>query len=559
MALTFEQFTQWVSDPISAVTILQRYHAFPGISGGLYRVSELPIYQPFVAIARILNKSFNQGILLYDQRATDWARSYHGHMKNWSSLFGFKPEDLADMFPGINQASNYTFPMGYMAKFLGNFDLTAHNLVVAGGFLSSLLTGPQPPKDMDLFIVLDAALSDQETIRQMEASIAALITHLSRTDGTFKLLKVYRSAKVVTLVTEALVFQIILRCYSSIEEILFGFDLGPAQLAYDGNHFLATPMGYYALFTGLFLIDPEKHYQPAFNSRVIKYLSRGFIGVLPCAIIPDGTLYYQDGDNTDKIISSLVDKSGYPIYLNMQTDPSSSMVGNYASFKLGPFQIRARLHKADGARAMIFSLSSCYLADGDSVYSGYNPDDLDFRNERSISRHNRKHLLEISHLSSATINPNMTVVSLVEELLITDSEGKVVLSPLDGDFDREFALDRSERTLSLFVGKEAAATLWQSGSLFVEGSIAKAIADYQRQLEPWLQLDRSITLQTINDGANLFRTLDGKPGGMPEAEWYTIENYDHRAAEALRKASLPCLKQADEDETIPWSIPEKQD
>ena len=69
--------------------------------------------------------------------------------------------------------------------------------------------------------------------------------------------------------------QIVLRLYKNISEILTGFDVDCACVAYDGSQVWATPRAITALVTQTNTIDLSRR-SPSYESRLAKYRHRGF-------------------------------------------------------------------------------------------------------------------------------------------------------------------------------------------------------------------------------------------------------------------------------------------
>lgn len=69
--------------------------------------------------------------------------------------------------------------------------------------------------------------------------------------------------------------QIVLRLYKNISEILAGFDVDCACVAYDGSQVWATPRAVTALFTQVNTIDLTRR-SPSYENRLAKYRHRGF-------------------------------------------------------------------------------------------------------------------------------------------------------------------------------------------------------------------------------------------------------------------------------------------
>jgi len=74
--------------------------------------------------------------------------------------------------------------------------------------------------------------------------------------------------------------QIILRKYSTIAEIIYGFDIGASQICYDGKQVYYTVLSQFAMETGLNIVDSSR-LSPTYEHRLLKYHDRGFGFVYP--------------------------------------------------------------------------------------------------------------------------------------------------------------------------------------------------------------------------------------------------------------------------------------
>lgn len=74
--------------------------------------------------------------------------------------------------------------------------------------------------------------------------------------------------------------QIILRIYSSISEILHGFDLGSSAVGYDGTHIYFTSLSQYAYANAVNIVDTTRR-SMTYEGRLCKYIARGFRILLP--------------------------------------------------------------------------------------------------------------------------------------------------------------------------------------------------------------------------------------------------------------------------------------
>lgn len=74
--------------------------------------------------------------------------------------------------------------------------------------------------------------------------------------------------------------QIILRLYKSIQEILYGFDLGSSMIGYDGNNLYFSALGKFAYEYSANIVDPSRR-STTYEQRLYKYYRRGFHIILP--------------------------------------------------------------------------------------------------------------------------------------------------------------------------------------------------------------------------------------------------------------------------------------
>lgn len=135
--------------------------------------------------------------------------------------------------------------------------------VIAGGFFTSK---PEWDQDIDIFIydnheeVLNKIMTNLETLSYIQKN---------------------RGPHLIEYVTKNIVIQIILTKYTSIANILYDFDLGPSQVAFDGEQFYFTTMSKLAFDTGFMIID-HNHTQSNAPYRVTKYnLEKRFKPIFP--------------------------------------------------------------------------------------------------------------------------------------------------------------------------------------------------------------------------------------------------------------------------------------
>ncbi|KAF7715271.1 Uncharacterized protein PECH_002108 [Penicillium ucsense] len=166
-------------------------------------------------------------------------------------------------------------------------DMDWSNVVVAGSaVVTSLLPVPEkyrnskrglrqyyheefaPASDVDLFLY---GLNEEqaiEKIKQIEDKIRNTIlyeTTTIRTKNAITIASQYPTRHV----------QIVLRVYSSVSEILTGFDVDCSCVAYDGQQVFASPRAIVAFITQTNQIDLTRR-SPSYESRLSKYSHRGF-------------------------------------------------------------------------------------------------------------------------------------------------------------------------------------------------------------------------------------------------------------------------------------------
>lgn len=74
--------------------------------------------------------------------------------------------------------------------------------------------------------------------------------------------------------------QIIFRSYTSISEVLHGFDLGSSAVGFDGNEIYFTSLGKFAYEYGCNIVDTTRR-STTYEKRLNKYYERGFSIIMP--------------------------------------------------------------------------------------------------------------------------------------------------------------------------------------------------------------------------------------------------------------------------------------
>ena len=166
-------------------------------------------------------------------------------------------------------------------------DLDWNNIVAAGSSVTTaLLPVPKkwagskrsmreyyhehlaPASDVDLFLY---GLNEEQAlqkIKQIERNIKDSILHETTT---------IRTKNAITIASQYPTrhVQIVLRLYDSISQIITGFDVDCACVAYDGSQVYAAPRALAAFVTQCNTIDLTRR-SPSYENRLSKYSRRGF-------------------------------------------------------------------------------------------------------------------------------------------------------------------------------------------------------------------------------------------------------------------------------------------
>lgn len=125
-----------------------------------------------------------------------------------------------------------------------------------------------PASDVDLFLYGMTEEQAIEKVKHIERSIRDSIlteTTTIRTKNAITIVSQYPTRHI----------QIVLRLYSSISEILLGFDVDCSCVAYDGEQVYASPRALAAYMTQTNTIDLTRR-SPSYENRLSKYSHRGF-------------------------------------------------------------------------------------------------------------------------------------------------------------------------------------------------------------------------------------------------------------------------------------------
>jgi hypothetical protein len=264
---------------------------------------------------------------------------------------------------------------------LEGFPLKRYGLFLAGGCAAALLTEPSPGRryydDVDFFLVGHAA--DEGRVE----AILALGAHLAaRWGGAPTLRRGYHALSFSWPGRPP--FQVVLRGYAHLAEVLHGFDLPSCSVGFDGSRLLLTELGALAAERGVNLLCLDG-WRPSYSRRLVKYAERGFGLVLPRLSLERAALLPLLRGGRVEARGATLYFDGRPFPAEEGAGPPSSYEGGEASppagisyrnasclvgagaprlaglVALGPFEGAASLHRlaefSDGLRAFERELS----------------------------------------------------------------------------------------------------------------------------------------------------------------------------------------------------------
>ncbi|KAK1754894.1 Ankycorbin [Echria macrotheca] len=125
-----------------------------------------------------------------------------------------------------------------------------------------------PASDVDLFLY---GLTEEEAIEKIK-DIETRVRDVLLTETT-----TVRTKHAITICSQYPTrhIQIVLRIYSSVSEILTGFDIDCSGAAYDGNQVYVTPRALQSYMTQINHVDLTRR-SPSYENRLSKYSHRGF-------------------------------------------------------------------------------------------------------------------------------------------------------------------------------------------------------------------------------------------------------------------------------------------
>jgi hypothetical protein len=151
------------------------------------------------------------------------------------------------------------------------------NIIVAGGAIRNvLLQETELSNDIDIFLygitnVIDANNKVDEIIKH--------ILEITKITNDYTAISV--TNHVINIgISDNIKIQIIMRLYSSVSEVLHGFDLGSSAVGFDGKHTYFTTLSKFSYENMVNIIDTTRR-STSYEYRLIKYFNYGFDIVIP--------------------------------------------------------------------------------------------------------------------------------------------------------------------------------------------------------------------------------------------------------------------------------------
>lgn len=169
------------------------------------------------------------------------------------------------------------------------------NLLIAGGCVSNIVRNKNHGGDIDFFIY---GLTEEEAVQKVQQWIADIAAANKEYEETkkienkenkdkSKIKKLFNEYRIIrnnnTIVVDLddeLKLQLVFRLYTSISEILHGFDLGSSAIGFDGKTVYATTLGKFCHEHSCNIVDTTRR-STTYEHRLKKYFDRGFNIVLP--------------------------------------------------------------------------------------------------------------------------------------------------------------------------------------------------------------------------------------------------------------------------------------
>ncbi len=148
-------------------------------------------------------------------------------------------------------------------------------IIVAGGVFTSIWKHCRI-SDVDLFLIGPNSDMIDEIITQISKAYDAEFTYNQHTI-TIRLKD--------SILPYTKKYQLILRNYQTISEVLHGFDIGSCCLAFDNKKIYSTSLGIFAIRYGYNIVDMSMR-STTYEKRLSKYFDRGFGIIFPKMQLP---------------------------------------------------------------------------------------------------------------------------------------------------------------------------------------------------------------------------------------------------------------------------------
>lgn len=178
---------------------------------------------------------------------------------------------------GKKSYDNSALKKSYLVKYPELNRITFSNILIAGGSVARHVRNKHDPDcDVDMFIYgLD---TEQAVIKRVYEIVEALVC--AYTPGKYdKAFRITKTMNYVQVDCGSRAYQIIFRGYKAKADVLYGFDIAPSCVGFDGKTFLTTDFGLCAYKYGISPVDIRRQ-STSFMSRLDKYFSM-FPIVLP--------------------------------------------------------------------------------------------------------------------------------------------------------------------------------------------------------------------------------------------------------------------------------------
>lgn len=194
-----------------------------------------------------------------------------------------------DIFKKTKQRTKFTdkeFSSRFFKKYPVFSAVTWEGILIAGGSIGSILNDYEPD-DIDIFVYAESK-SEKEGMEKANSILRNFLQSIEDYEHKFSSkytsnIDYIRSKNVLTisgLRSIRINIQIIFRLYSSISEILHGFDMGSSAVGFDGQKVYFTSLSKFSYENNCNIIDTTRR-SSTYEKRLNKYLNRGFDILMP--------------------------------------------------------------------------------------------------------------------------------------------------------------------------------------------------------------------------------------------------------------------------------------